>query len=126
MSQASQAVVFVKSVVEFMTGKEITEAIKIWADNQAAIAMVMKASTMHGRSKHIRVKYHFIRQLVEEGIILFQWKPSEENCADMLTKPLGRIALQRCLKNLMFPQITEEECQDSTVITRNEYELNHR
>lgn len=113
MSKVGQAVLFVSYLVEFMTRTKIENPIKIYADNQAAIAIVEKPSTVHGRSKHIPIKYHFIRQLVDNESICFEWTSSEKNLADALTKPLGRIAFARCWKNLLFnPDVTEEECQD--------------
>ena len=64
MSKVGQAVIFVRDLVEFMTGVPVAGPTEVRADNQAALAIVEKPSTVHGRSKHIRVRYHFIRDLV--------------------------------------------------------------
>ena len=84
------------------------------ADNQAALTIVEKPSTVHGRSKHIRVRYHSIRDLVNRGTVKYTWTSSETNLADVLTKPLGRIAFERCIGQLMViggvvGTVTEEE-----------------
>ncbi|MCI81510.1 hypothetical protein A2U01_0102784, partial [Trifolium medium] len=43
---------------------------------------------MHGRCKHIDVRYHFLRDLTKENIIELVHCRSEEHLADILTKPL--------------------------------------
>lgn len=43
----------------------------------------------HDRSKHIEMKYHFIRDMVQKGAIKLQCVRTEEQIADILTKPLS-------------------------------------
>ncbi|MCI18078.1 hypothetical protein A2U01_0039229, partial [Trifolium medium] len=43
---------------------------------------------MHGRCKHIDVRYHFLRDLTKDNIIELVHCRSEEQLADILTKPL--------------------------------------
>jgi len=43
---------------------------------------------MHGRSKHIDVRFHFLRNLTKEGIIELVHCKSQEQVADIMTKPL--------------------------------------
>ena len=43
---------------------------------------------MHGRSKHIEIKFHYIRQLVKEKEVAMEFCKSEDQVADILTKPL--------------------------------------
>ena len=66
--------------------------VSLHADNQGAIALA-KNSVHHQRSKHIDIKYHFIRLAVEEGIIDLQYIPTAENIADQFTKPLSSVKL---------------------------------
>ncbi len=47
-----------------------------------------KNPTFHGRTKHIGIKYHFIREQVSENSIRLEYYPSEEMVADILTKGL--------------------------------------
>ncbi|XP_030448469.1 uncharacterized mitochondrial protein AtMg00810-like [Syzygium oleosum] len=56
-------------------------------DNKSAIALA-KNLVFHGRSKHIDIKYHFIRDLVKSEEIVLQFCKSEDQVADMFTKPL--------------------------------------
>ena len=59
----------------------------ILEDNQSAICLA-KSQQVHGRTKHIDIKYHFIRDLVEAGRIKLTYCASEDMVADMLTKRL--------------------------------------
>jgi hypothetical protein len=58
-------------------------------DNQATIAL-SKNPVFHDRSKHIDTKFHFIRECVDRGQISIWHTPTEQQLADVLTKPLGR------------------------------------
>lgn len=65
------------------------ECVELNVDNQSALAL-MKNLVFHDRSKHIRMRYHFIRQSVEEGDIHPGYICSEEQLADILTKALPK------------------------------------
>jgi hypothetical protein len=43
---------------------------------------------MHGRCKHIDVRFHFLRDLTKDGIIELVFCKSEDQLADIMTKPL--------------------------------------
>jgi len=60
---------------------------KLMCDNKSAIALA-KNPVFHGRSKHIDIKYHYIRELIKEGEIELDFCKSEDQIADILTKPL--------------------------------------
>jgi hypothetical protein len=59
----------------------------IYADNQAAIKLA-DGGQFHTRTKHIDVRYHFIRQLVEEKEIEYRYISMHLNLADIFTKAL--------------------------------------
>ena len=48
-----------------------------------------KNPQFHGHTKHIEIKYHFIRELVSNGVVQLKYCPTEEMTADMLTKGLS-------------------------------------
>ena len=75
-------------------GNAPNEPITICEDNQSAIAM-SKNPQFHGRSKHIAIKYHFIREQVGKGNVKLVYCPSKEMIADMLTKGLPRVQFQK-------------------------------
>ena len=47
------------------------------------------------RSKHIDVRYHFIRSEVDAGTVKLLYVPSEENIADLFTKPLSKNKMEK-------------------------------
>ncbi|XP_066319982.1 secreted RxLR effector protein 161-like [Miscanthus floridulus] len=64
----------------------------LMVDNQTAIALV-KNPVLHDRSKHIDVKFHFLRDYVDRGQIVIEFVETGRQLADILTKPLGRLRL---------------------------------
>lgn len=56
-------------------------------DNSSAIKL-SKNPVMHGRSKHIDVRFHFLRELTKEGTVKLVHCVSQEQLADLMTKPL--------------------------------------
>ena len=66
----------------------------IYEDNQSAIA-IAKNPQFHGRAKHINIKYHFIRECVNNNNIELKYCETSEMIADMLTKRLGRVKFEK-------------------------------
>jgi hypothetical protein len=60
----------------------------VFCDNQGAKALA-ESSRQHARTKHINVRYHFIRHHVRSGEIQVDWIPTAQQQADILTKALG-------------------------------------
>jgi hypothetical protein len=65
-------------------------------DNQGALALA-KNPVHHTRSKHIDIKHHYIRETIAQGIVWLEHVSTSDMAADFLTKPLGRVRLQKCL-----------------------------
>jgi hypothetical protein len=59
-------------------------------DNQSAIVLC-KNLVFHNCSKHIDVRYHYIRECVEEDRIIISYAATAEQLVDILTKALGRV-----------------------------------
>ena len=78
-------------------GSETTEPLTIYEDNQATISMT-KNPQYHGRSKHVAIKYHFIREHVSDGSVQLEYCPTKDMVADMLTKGLPRVQLVKLRK----------------------------
>lgn len=68
-------------------GHDEEECTNIMCDNTSTIKL-SKNPVLHGRSKHIRVRYHFLRDLADEGIITLIHCGSTDQVADIMTKPL--------------------------------------
>jgi len=61
--------------------------IKIYSDNEGAVAMV-KNPQFHQRAKHIKIKYHSIRQMIKRDKVAVENCQGHQQTADILTKPL--------------------------------------
>ena len=62
----------------------------ILCDNQSGIR-VSENLVFHDRSKHIDIRYHFIRDMVQQGFVGLDHIGTDEQVADILTKPLGKV-----------------------------------
>lgn len=69
------------------------QATRVFCDNVSAVALT-KNPVMHGRTKHIEIKHHFIRELVAEGEIKLEVCKSKDQVADILTKALSPTKFQ--------------------------------
>jgi len=72
----------------------------LYVDNQAAIK-IAENSTDHTRSKHIDIKYHYIRELVEKDIIKLVYIRSDDNLADGFTKPLENMKFSQFKRSVL-------------------------
>ena len=71
----------------------------ILCDNQSCIKMT-ENPVFHDKSKRIEVRYHFIRYMVQKGVVNLKYVPTEEQVADVLTKPLARVKFDYFRENL--------------------------
>ena len=67
---------------------------QVFSDNQATIKLISD-NQYHKRTKHIDVKFFFVRELVEDGKLKVGFVPSEENRADICTKPFAKPTFQK-------------------------------
>ena len=75
--------------------------------SQSAICMI-KNPVVNARSKHIELKYHFIRQLVEDKALKVEYVRTDENWADCFTKALPVVKLLPLCKNFMTTEVELE------------------
>jgi hypothetical protein len=94
---ASTQVIWLARLLSDLLGRD-TGAVEFRVDSKSALALA-KNPVFHERSKHIRVRHHFIRGCLEEGSIKTGYINTKDQLADLLTKPLGRIRfLELCSK----------------------------
>jgi hypothetical protein len=75
-----------------------TGAVELRVDGKSALALI-KNLVFHEQSKHIRMRYHFIRGCLEEGNFKACYINTKDQLANLLTKLLGRIKfLELCSK----------------------------
>ena len=78
---------FVKAVLSFILPSLSVKSIKVLVDNEGAIKLAANPLSS-ARTKHIDVRFHFIRELVRTGTIAVERIPTKEERADILTKAL--------------------------------------
>jgi hypothetical protein len=85
--------------------------LKVYSDSQSAIAMVTNPK-LSSRTKHIDTKYHHVKDSVNNNVIKLIYVSTDNNTADVLTKPLARIKLMqfRTSLGLSSDARIEEEC----------------
>ncbi|CAG7724410.1 unnamed protein product, partial [Allacma fusca] len=86
VSSGARESVWLRSLIEEL-GYPQTQPTRILVDNQSAIKLV-KNPEMHSRTKHIQVRYHYIRELVEDEQVSIEYVHTSDQLADGLTKPL--------------------------------------
>jgi hypothetical protein len=64
------------------------DTVQLYCDNESAIKL-LKLEATKTRTKHIDIRYHFVRQRIKTGDILVSWIASADNTADIFTKPLA-------------------------------------
>jgi hypothetical protein len=69
------------------------DATSICCDNQSCIKLSVN-SVFHDKSKHIGIKYHFIRDVVEKGVVKLHYVATNEHVANVLTKPLSKVKFE--------------------------------
>ena len=67
----------------------------IYCDNQSAIHL-SKNPSFHSKSKHIEMRYHWIREKFERKMLMIEKVHTSENKADMLTKSLPKGKFEQC------------------------------
>ncbi|XP_063945148.1 uncharacterized protein LOC135151244 [Daucus carota subsp. sativus] len=72
----------------------VLNKIPIFCDNTSAIAISIN-HVQHSRTKHIDIRYHFIREHVMNGTVVLLFVPSADQIADIFTKPLGESTFSR-------------------------------
>jgi hypothetical protein len=72
---------------------ENTPKVILLEDNQSTIKTA-KNDIINERSKHIDVRYHFIRENIRADKLEIRYCPTDQMVADALTKPLGRTKLE--------------------------------
>nr|GFA21569.1 retrovirus-related Pol polyprotein from transposon TNT 1-94 [Tanacetum cinerariifolium] len=81
--------------------------IPMYCDNKSAIALCYN-SVQHSRSKHIDIRYHFIKEQVENGVIELYFVNTEYQLADLFTKALGRERIEFIINKLGMRSFTPE------------------
>lgn len=93
MTETCKEIVWLRNIAIFFNVR-IAETITILTDSQSCMAIIQNEKHS-SRTKHIDIKYHFVRKEVEEKRVKLKYVSTDMNIADMLTKPLGPTKIQQ-------------------------------
>ncbi|CAL1372341.1 unnamed protein product [Linum trigynum] len=108
-SEAANHAVWLRKIMADL-GFEQTKPTVIWCDNQSDVA-ITKNPVFYGRTKHIKIKYHVLREAEAEGLISMKHCSTQDQSADIFTKALSKPRFED-LKTMvgMISGIGKEEC----------------
>ncbi|GJY04221.1 retrovirus-related pol polyprotein from transposon TNT 1-94 [Tanacetum coccineum] len=87
--------------------EEVHLEIPLYCDNKSAIALCCN-NVQHSRSKHIDIRYHFIKEQVENRVVELYFIRTEYQLVDIFTKALGRERLDFLINKLGMRSMSPE------------------
>ena len=88
LGTAGQDAMFLRELMSTVDLQQTAPTI-IYEDNTACLAIANNPITSK-RARHIKVKYHYIRQLIEDKELIVKYMPTDDMLADIFTKPLDK------------------------------------
>ncbi|KAK9740342.1 hypothetical protein RND81_03G027900 [Saponaria officinalis] len=101
--------IWLRKVLKYM-GKEQFTSTRLLCDSMYVIA-IAKNPACHKRTKHFKIKYHFVRASQREGEINLEYCPTQEQLADIFTKAWPKQKFEELRSKLGMPELSvKEEC----------------
>ncbi|KAL5804929.1 hypothetical protein ACOSQ3_031729 [Xanthoceras sorbifolium] len=94
VSEAVKEAIWLQGLLEDLGS--LQEHFNVYCDSRSAIHLA-KHQVYHAHTKHIDVRLHFVRDIIDEGNIFLQKIGTAENPADMMTKAVTTIKFRHCL-----------------------------
>ncbi|GJZ78565.1 hypothetical protein Tco_0643402 [Tanacetum coccineum] len=94
----------------------------MYCDNKSAIALCCN-NVQHSRSKHIDIKFHFIKEQVENEVVDLYFVNTEYQLADIFTKSLGRERIEFLINKLGMRSFTPETLKLCVDLVTNDKRL---
>ncbi|GJR56458.1 retrovirus-related pol polyprotein from transposon TNT 1-94 [Tanacetum coccineum] len=85
----------------------VIHKISMFCDNKSAIALCCN-NVQHSRSKHIDIRFHFIKEQAKNGVVELYFVNTEYQLADIFTKPLCRERIEFLINKLGMRSFTPE------------------
>jgi hypothetical protein len=102
---------------------QVLDSTVIYCDNQSYVKL-LENLVFHDRSKHIEINYYFFHDKVQRGEEVLQYISTDEQTADILTKPLSKIKFAYLMDKLGLMEIdplVEREEMTSSVGMEHSY-----
>ena len=97
-------IVWLKHLLKGMK-EEITKLVILYCNTSAI--NISKNPVMHVKTKHIAIKYHYVRVLVEDKQVKMEYIHTKEQIADIFTKPLPKDTYQYLRGKLVVKPLTQ-------------------
>eukprot|EP00253_Pinus_taeda_P019549 PITA_19549 len=94
---ASEEAIWLKGLLDEIGSTQ--EKVNVLCDSQSAIHLATNP-TYHSKTKHINVRYHFLRHVIDGGKVALKKVHTRENCANIFMKPVTIENLRWCLASL--------------------------
>ncbi|KAH9113904.1 hypothetical protein AeMF1_011978 [Aphanomyces euteiches] len=102
LAELAKEVVWLRGLLEDLSMRQ-DHATLTWCDNKAAISTAENVGVA-SRSKHIDVRHHFIRQLIQAAVLDLRHVGTADQLADVLTKVSTRAAIDKFKTVAMNPE----------------------
>ena len=103
VATATCQAVWLRRLLGELTGEEAHPS-ALMLDNQPAIALA-KNPVLYDRSKHIDIKFHFLRDCIDGGQIVIEFAKTGRQLADILTKSLRRLRFMELRKMIGMDEV---------------------
>ncbi|CAH2089057.1 unnamed protein product [Euphydryas editha] len=103
IGDACKELCFVRNFMNEIFGKQFV--CKVYSDNQSALRLLEVKEYCHRKTKHIDIRYHFVKDLIKNNNVITEYMSTEHMIADVLTKPLGRIKHLSFVKELCLQKL---------------------
>jgi hypothetical protein len=91
---------------------QMLDPIVIHCDNQSCVKL-SENPISHDSTKHVEIKYHYIRDMVQRKEVRVEYLPTDEQIVDVLTKPLAKSKFEYFRDKLGMTEnvpLAEREC----------------
>ncbi|OUC43997.1 integrase core domain protein [Trichinella nativa] len=105
LSEACKEAMHLKRMIEEITG--LCKSVVLQSDNQSALKLA-KNPAFHAGTKHIDIRYHFIREAAERKDVELRYLPTEQMVADVLTKGLFKPKHEKCISDIGLENLCGE------------------
>jgi len=109
LSETAREVVWLRLLLKEM-GEQQEGPTTVFEDNQQTIVWAQDPKH-HGRNKHLDVKLHYIREQVARKTLAVEYVSTQNQLADVMTKPLGRVTFERLVDMIMWTQRSRTDQQ---------------
>ncbi len=89
-------------------GFTVRDGSKVYGDNESTLT-ISRNGVKGERTKHVDVKYHFVTECIDNGLVDVQWVPTDRQQADVFTKALDRVKFEQHRGTLMASAMAESD-----------------